>query len=207
MDGAHIARGQRRGAPPAGQRLTREVIVATAAGIISRDGAQGFSLRALAGELQVAPNALYNHIRNKEDLIDAVVDDFVADLEFPDGDQPWAKWTRDVAVSFRSQLLAHPGRTSLLLARAGSTPDGPTALVGFLDRLEAAGVERAVAHLIWHTLLVVIVGSIQQDMARDRVRDGTFEAVLDIAMTGIRSIAAEPAATAANELLIAHKLA
>jgi TetR/AcrR family tetracycline transcriptional repressor len=70
-----------------------------------------------------------------------------------------------------------------------------------------AGVDRAIAHLIWHTLLVVIVGSIQQDMARDRVRDGTFEAVLDIAMAGIRSIAAEPATTAANELLIAHKLA
>ena len=144
MDSAHSASGiRRRGAPPAGQRLTRDAVITRAGQMIAQYGLASFSLRGLADALGVAPNALYNHIRNREDLLDAVTDQFVESFRFPADDQPWPDWVRTAAVMLRSQLTENPGVTELMLARAGSTATGPSVLTGFLDRLETAEIGRA----------------------------------------------------------------
>lgn len=205
MDSVHPARGSRgRGAPPRGERLSREVVVARARELIAADGLDAFSLRRLAEALGVAPNALYNHVRNREDLFDAVTEQVVAEIRLPAGDQPWPDWVRAVATDLRSQLLARPGLTELVLARAGSTTTGPHVLAGFLDRLEAAGLDRAVAHVAWHTMLTLVVGSLTEDRARPGRGDPTFEAVLDIAITGLRATAQHPPSAQATALLQAH---
>lgn len=208
MDSAHSASGlRRRGAPPAGQRLTRDAVITRAGQMIAQYGLAAFSLRGLADALGVAPNALYNHIHNREDLLDAVTDQFVKSIRFPADDQPWPGWVRTAAVMLRSQLTEHPGLTELILARAGSTATGPSVLVRFLDRLVAAGLDRAVAHLVWHAMLTVVVGSLWQERARAADREATFQAVLDITMTGLLAAAEQPPSPQAIALLHAHELA
>jgi AcrR family transcriptional regulator len=208
MDSVHSARpGRRRGAPPAGLRLTRDAVVARAGQLIARDGLARFSLRGLADALGVAPNALYNHVSSREDLLDAVTGQFLAGIRFPDGDQPWPDWLRAAACLLRAQLTEHPGLTELVLARAGSTPVGPRLLGRFLARLEAAGLDRAVAHLAWHAMLTVVVGSLRQEHARAADGDATFAAVLDTALAGLAEAAGRPASAQAAALLDAHQLA
>ena len=70
-----------------------------------------------------------------------------------------------------------------------------------------AGLDRAVAHLVWHALLTVVVGSLWQQRARAADREATFQAVLDITMTGLLAAAEQPASPQAIALLRAHELA
>ncbi|MFZ1993369.1 MAG: TetR/AcrR family transcriptional regulator [Solirubrobacteraceae bacterium] len=174
--------------------------------LIADHGLAVFSLRGLAESLGVAPNAVYNHIQNREDLLDAITERFVASIRLPAGEQPWPEWVRSCAVRLRSQLLRQPGLTELMLARAGATAAGPRLLARFLARLESAGVDRAVAHVAWHSLLTVVVGSVSQARGRDPSSRATFEAVLDIAISGLQAAAAAPPSAQALALLDAHGL-
>lgn len=206
MDGVHSAR-RRRGAPPAGQRLTRDDVITQASQMIAGDGLGSFSLRGLADALGVAPNALYNHVRDREDLLGAVTDRFVASIRLPAGQQPWPDWYRAAAASLRSQLAGQPGLTELILARAGATAAGPGLLARFLDRLTAAGIHRAVAHVAWHAMLTVTVGSIAQEQAHGTDQAATFEAVLDLTITGLLAATQQPPTPQAMALLKDHQLA
>jgi TetR/AcrR family transcriptional regulator, tetracycline repressor protein len=206
MDGVHSAR-RRRGAPPAGQRLTRDEVINQALQMIAADGLAVFSLRGLADALGVAPNALYNHVHDREDLLGAVTDRFVASIRLPAGQQPWPDWVRAAATSLRWQLISHPGLTELILARAGATAAGPGLLERFLDRLASAGIHRALAHVAWHALLTVIVGSVAQERAHDAGQAATFEAVLDLTITGLLAAAQQPPTPEAMALLESHELA
>jgi len=205
MDGVHSARlSRRRGAPPAGQRLTRDTVIIQATQLIARDGLAAFSLRGLADALGVSPNALYNHVSNREDLLDAVTDRFVASIRLPVGQQPWPDWVHAVAAGLRSQLIEHPGLTELMLTRAASTATGPKMLSRFLDRLVSAGLDRAVAHVAWHAVLTVVVGSVLQEQARNADREPTFEAVLEVTMTGLIAAARQHPSPRAITLLNRH---
>lgn len=208
MDSAHYATRRRgRGAPPAGERLSREVVVSAAAELISKDGLEAFSVRRLAHLLGVAPNGLYNHIRDRAELLDAVTETFARQIAFPPVVAPWPAWVRSVAVALREQMLEHPGRAELLLGRAGATPAGPVAITAFLDASGSLGVDRATAHLAWHAIVIIVAGSDWHDRSRGEDRDDAFGAVLDLAVGGLTSIAEAGAPASAVRLLDAHGLA
>src|SRR6202049_489037 len=73
--------------PPAGDEenhrrtLSRERIVAEALAVISTDGVEALSMRALATRLGVVPGALYRHVRSKEQLCDLAVDSVLAEVD------------------------------------------------------------------------------------------------------------------------------
>ena len=94
-----------------------------------------------------------------------------------------------------------------MLARAGTTATGPDVLARFLDRLVSAGLDRALAHVAWHALLSVVVGSVAQERARNADQVAVFDAVLDVAMTGLLAAAQKPPTPQAIALLDAHALA
>ena len=54
--------------------LTREAVVARALEIGTAEGLEAVSLRRLAQELGVTPMALYRHVRDKQDLINAMTE-------------------------------------------------------------------------------------------------------------------------------------
>lgn len=53
------------------------LILASARDLYLEKGLRGFSMRHLAGKLDVSPTALYRHYRNKEDLIHKVIEEAV----------------------------------------------------------------------------------------------------------------------------------
>jgi TetR/AcrR family tetracycline transcriptional repressor len=54
--------------------LTQAKIVETALALLENDGPEGVSMRLLAAKLDVATTAIYWHIGNKDQLLDALVD-------------------------------------------------------------------------------------------------------------------------------------
>lgn len=52
--------------------LTREAIVESALHVVEQGGLEALSMRGVARRLGVTPMALYNHVHDKADLVDAV---------------------------------------------------------------------------------------------------------------------------------------
>lgn len=167
--------------------------------LIARTGPAGFTIRGLADTLGVAPSAIYNHAPSRAALLAAVTERFLGAITLPPEEQPWDQWLRASAAGLRDQLRQGRRLTELVLTGGGATAAGPRLLSRFLDRSEAAGVDRPTAHVAWHTLLAIVVGSLDQDRA-------TFEAVLDMAIAGVLAAAREGPSERAAALLVAHRL-
>ncbi|GAA2054858.1 hypothetical protein GCM10009839_74030 [Catenulispora yoronensis] len=61
--------------------LSRDGIVRAALTLVDAEGLDALSTRRLAAELGVSGPSLYNHVATKDELIDAVVDSVVADVD------------------------------------------------------------------------------------------------------------------------------
>jgi len=59
---------------------SRARIVAAARAFVTADGADAVSMRKVAAEVGLAPTAIYWHVGSREDLLNAVLDEMVADL-------------------------------------------------------------------------------------------------------------------------------
>lgn len=62
--------------------LTRIKILDTAFALLSQYGLADLSMRRLAAELEVAPGALYYHVKNKQELLASLASRMVARVEF-----------------------------------------------------------------------------------------------------------------------------
>lgn len=73
------------GRPP---RISREEVVTTARRIVDAEGVDRLTMRRLATEVGSTPMALYHHVRNKDELLVLLLDDFAAQAlhrpELPD---------------------------------------------------------------------------------------------------------------------------
>ena len=121
--------------------LTRERVVAEGLAVISGDGAQALSMRALAARLGVVPGALYRHVRNKEQLYDLILDAVLADVGCQaDPAQPWTAQIATLARRLRSVLEDHPGVAALLKTRDPLSPASLVLAEAFIAPLLAAGL-------------------------------------------------------------------
>ncbi|MEU8133299.1 TetR/AcrR family transcriptional regulator [Streptodolium elevatio] len=57
-------------------RISREQVIATARRIVDADGVDRLTMRRLATEIGTTPMALYHHVRNKDELLVALLDDY-----------------------------------------------------------------------------------------------------------------------------------
>ena len=119
--------------------LTRERILRAAIRLADRDGIESLSMRKLGHELGVEAMSLYNHVRNKVDMLDGMVDVVFSEIEPPANGEEWQIAMRKRAISARQALLRHPWAIGLMESRA--TP-GPATLRhhdAVLGSLRAAG--------------------------------------------------------------------
>lgn len=54
--------------------IRREQIVQAAVALIASEGMKGFNMAGLARQVGVAPSAIYHHFKNKDEVLDAVLD-------------------------------------------------------------------------------------------------------------------------------------
>ena len=76
-------------------------------------GLEALTMRTLAEMLEVAPMALYRHVANKEDLIDAMVDVVFGEIGLPSGGGDWKTAMRERAHSLSAtRCCATAGRSA-----------------------------------------------------------------------------------------------
>jgi AcrR family transcriptional regulator len=96
-------------------------VLAAAVALADEVGVEG-SACAGSQELGVVPMALYEHVANKEELLDAMVDVVFSEIEAPGGDVDWMSAMRRRAGSVREALGRHScaiGVTETAEPRAG----------------------------------------------------------------------------------------
>jgi AcrR family transcriptional regulator len=82
------------------------------------------STRKLAERLGVRAMALYHHFRNKDELLDGMVDLVFAEIELPSADVDWQAAMRRRGASMREALKRHPWAIGLMDSRVD--PGGAT---------------------------------------------------------------------------------
>jgi AcrR family transcriptional regulator len=136
------AQVQARGRPG----LTREVVVARALEIGNAEGLEAVSLRRLAQELGVTPMALYRHVRDKQDLVNAMTEAVLEGIDPTVGFRPEMTWTERLRLginNYKEQLDARPLALPLSIAYSGEgTPAIWKVLEDFLAILLEAGFGR-----------------------------------------------------------------
>ena len=108
---------------PKRERLTRERVLRAALVLADERGIDALSMRELGRHLGVDAMSLYNHIDNKDDLLNGIVDLVVGEIHLPPGDGDWSQAMRTRALSAQAAFTRHPWASQLLDSRTSSGPE------------------------------------------------------------------------------------
>ena len=79
--------------------LTREAIIDAAMLVIDQEGLDKLSMRRLGTELGVEAMSLYNHVANKDAVLDAVHERLLLSIPSPRAGGSWQAFVRHQALS------------------------------------------------------------------------------------------------------------
>src|SRR3712207_6578966 len=99
-----------------GRRLTRESIAAAALALADSEGFEALTMRRLAQELGVGTMTVYGYVRDKEDLVDAMVDLAITEITIPPPRGPGRDRLRQLGVEWFRSLERQPTGVQLHLA-------------------------------------------------------------------------------------------
>lgn len=102
--------------------LSGEQVVAAAIELADDEGLGAVTMRRLGERLGVEAMSLYNHVANKDSLLDGMENAVLSEVELPAVDADWKSAMRRRAVSFREALSRHPWAAALIGTRAYSGP-------------------------------------------------------------------------------------
>ena len=119
-----MSKESRGGAKQTGPRppLNRDRVLAAAVGIADEQGVGAVTMRAVASKLGVEAMSLYNHVANKDDILDGMVDLVVEEIDLPQDVDFWRAAMRRRAVSAHEVFGRHPWVPLLLDSRESSGP-------------------------------------------------------------------------------------
>ena len=130
-------------------RLSRALIVRTALLLMDNEGLESVSMRRVGRELGVEAMSLYNHVRDKEDLLDAITEAVLGEFHWEPNTDDWVEQGREAAREWRRLMKSHPNVIRLMIERkhplASADALRPTEIA--LDILRRAGLsERDTVH-------------------------------------------------------------
>ncbi len=150
--------------PDARAPLTRESVLRAAVALADERGLGALTMRELGQRLGVEAMSLYNHVANKDDLLDGMVDLVVAEIELPATVADWREAMRRRALSARAVFARHPWAAALVDSRESSGPARLRYLEWVLGTLRLAGFPIATALRVFSLLDSYIYGFGRQQL-------------------------------------------
>ena len=146
--------------PPTDRRLplTRDRVLQVAVELADRGGIEALSMRKLGQELGVDAMALYRHVRNKDDLLDGLVEVIVGQIDHPEPGDAWKASLRAQAMAARAVMLQHPWARQVLEQRGTGGPATLAYIERILSILRGDGFSVELAHHALHVLSSRIFG-------------------------------------------------
>ncbi len=143
--------------------LGRERVLLAAVALADEHGIASLSMRRLGDVLGVEAMSLYNHVANKDELLDWMVDLVFSEIDLPVGGADWKTAMRERAQSARQALGRHPWAIVLMSTR---TSPGPATLRhhdAVIGTLRAAGFSVALTAHAFSALDSYIYGFALQE--------------------------------------------
>ena len=144
--------------------LSRARILQAAVRLADKDGIQALSMRKLAQRLGVEAMSLYNHVTNKEDVLDGMVDRVISKVDLPKPGDDWKSAIRERAVSAREVLLLHPWASSLIVSRVNTGPASLRYVDATVGCLVEGGFSYELADHAWNAIDSYIYGFTLQEL-------------------------------------------
>jgi AcrR family transcriptional regulator len=179
--------------------LSRERILATAVEVADEDGIDALSMRRLAQRLGVDPMSLYNHVRDKEDLLDGIADAIVGEIDPPAPGADWKATLRATILAARATLLRHHWAAGVIESRTNPGPATRAHMERVLATLRSGGLSIELSHHALHVLGSRVLG-FSQDLFDDKSAPADAETMAAMA----RAWAAAYPATAELALAAEH---
>ena len=158
--------------------VTRERVLRAALELADEGGVEGVSMRKIADELGVKAMSLYNHVANKDDVLDGMVDATYSEIAAPTPGAEWQAQVREIAISAHEVFLSHPWAAGLQT----SVKPGPGRL-RYGDRLlgcfRNAGFSKELTYHGYHIIESYILGYTSQVLAYRAVDTAQFEDVVE----------------------------
>ena len=158
--------------------LSRERVLRAAIALADERGAQELTMRKLAKELGVEAMSLYNHVANKDDLLDGMIDIVFAEIEAPLAGGDWKAELRKRAVSTRAALNRHRWAIGEMEGRTTHGPNNLRVHDAVLGCLRAAGfsIEMTVHGMSVQDAYIYGFALQQSDMSSETPDDFAAEA-------------------------------
>ena len=115
-------------------------------------------MRSVGARVGVSAMALYQHVEDKQALLDGVVGLLLAELPLPDPSLPWEQRMRSLARAVRDLARAHPSAIRMLFVRPAVTPDALRVVDALYGMLLEAGVPESEVPRLERLLSTAIVG-------------------------------------------------
>ncbi len=138
--------------------LTRERVLRAAIRLADKQGLDALSMRRLAATLKVEAMSLYNHVANKDEVLDGMVDLIIGEITLPRPGGDWKTAMRLRANSAHAVLLAHPWAALLLASRINAGPNSFRYIEATLATLRQAGLSWAETDWAWNAMDSFIYG-------------------------------------------------
>jgi AcrR family transcriptional regulator len=97
--------------------LTQERIVDAALRVMDAEGLEAVTMRRIGRELGVEAMSLYNHVEDKDDILNGVTERVMTEFESPPFSGDWLEDARAMAREWRRLLGLHPSVCQLLAER------------------------------------------------------------------------------------------
>jgi AcrR family transcriptional regulator len=155
--------------------LTRERVLRAAIALADERGIKALSMRKVAKELGVEAMSLYNHVANKDDMLDGIVEAIASEIDLALDTADWKAAVRRRAISAHEVLSDHPWASSLWMT---SRSFGPARIrfadsllrglreAGFSDDLTYHGFHVLQAHVLGYTLQEQNLGFDVEDLKK-----------------------------------------
>lgn len=143
--------------------LNRERVLRAALEFADQHGIEALSMRKLGQSLGVEAMSLYNHVANKDDILDGIVDVVVAEIALPEKGGNWREEMRKRAVSAREVLTRHPWAVLVMETRRNPGPPAMRYYDAVIGCLRRAGFSIALAAHAFSVLDSYIYGFVLQE--------------------------------------------
>ncbi|WP_280382829.1 TetR/AcrR family transcriptional regulator C-terminal domain-containing protein [Nocardia wallacei] len=151
-------------------KLDTPAIAEAALGLLDEVGLDGLTMRKVATALDVQAPALYWHVKNKRELLDAmaraVFVSAVTGVEAPRQGEDWQDWVIALAGRLRHAMLRYRDGGKVLAGTYVSDEIMYRTVELTLRTLEDAGFEAADAERVFPILLHYTVGFVIEEQAR-----------------------------------------
>jgi AcrR family transcriptional regulator len=132
--------------------LSRDRILRAALELVDDGGIESLSMRKLGQALGFEAMSLYNHVANKDDVIDGILDLVLAEGELPSPTGDWDGAVRSSAVSVHAALRRHPWAPAVVMAPGRLRPARLRYMDSLLGRLRDAGFSAETTYHAYHVL-------------------------------------------------------